>query len=478
MNAEAADARAERMKARSLSPQALDILRRWRPRVVAAEGRHGFRVRLALIAWLILAVAVSVRTMVRPSDHTVFPIFAASADHWWDNHSLYDPYPGLDRFRYPPVFALFVTPFSLLGVLAGGILWSWVSIAVLVAGLWRYVQDVIPSPWTQRRTALFLVLGGVGALRGLWNAQSNALIVGFLLLGAAALARAVAVDPSGTTRPRLWWRAALLLALPICLKLTPLAPVLLLMVLWPRGLAWRLVVVAAVLFVLPFLTRSPAIVWQHYGEWILHLLDSGNIRWIGFRDGWTIWLVVRYLFGAESGTLPLSEPMDSEWYRMVQLTTAAGVLAWCLWQRHRAERLGLGARWLVHATLSMGLAWLMLFGPAVEHATYVFLAPALIWALLERRAWPLGRGLILASFTLIMVLGWGAVTRLLSPDWPVLLTALPAGTALFMLWLIGYARQGGSEINESSRARTSLPFVNPRTEDPRTMDEGTSKRAA
>ena len=141
--------------------------------------------------------------------------------------------------------------------------------------------------------------------------------------------------------------------------------------------------------------------------------------------------------------------MDSCWYRLVQLTTAASVLGWCLWQRHRAERLGLGARWLLHATLSMGLAWLMLFGPAVEHATYVFLAPVLLWALLEHRAWPLGRGLILGSFTLIMVLGWGAVTRLLSPDWPVLLTALPAGTALFILWLLGYARYCGTGIETS-----------------------------
>ena len=66
----------------------------------------------------------------------------------------------------------------------------------------------------------------------------------------------------------------------------------------------------------------------------------------------------------------------------------------------------------------------MLFGPAVEHATYVFLAPPLAWALLERRAWPLGQGLILASFALIMILGWGAVSRLL-PAWPMLLTASP-----------------------------------------------------
>jgi hypothetical protein len=132
--------------------------------------------------------------------------------------------------------------------------------------------------------------------------------------------------------------------------------------------------------------------------------------------------------------------MASSWYRLVQLASATAVLGWCLWQRHRASRFALGPCWLIHISLSMGLAWLMLFGPAVEHATYVFLAAPLLWALLEPSAWPNGRGLIWASFTLIMVLGWGAVTRMLAPDWPIVLTALPAGTAWFALWLVGYAR--------------------------------------
>ena len=433
--------------------------------------------RLALLVWLILGVAVSVRTWVRPSSHTVFPIFAASAVHWWGDHSLYELFPGLDRFRYPPVFALFVTPFTVLGLTAGGILWSWLSIAVYVAGLWYYVRDVVPSEWTRQRSAAFLILGCLGALRGLWNAQSNALIAGLVLLGSAALARVVSWEfrvrnpksyyVESRTPNAGWWLAAALLAVPVCLKVTPLAPVMLLVALWPRQLAWRLLVVMVGLFLLPFLTRPPYIVLDQYGEWVGHLMDSGNIRWIGFRDGWTIWIVLQHLLRGEGGDLPLAEPMDSFWYRLVQLTSAAAVLLWCLWQRHRAQRFSQGPRWLVHVTLSMGLAWLMLFGPAVEHATYVFLAAPLMWALLEPRAWPHGRGLIWASFMLIMVLGWGAVTRMLAPDWPIVLTALPAGTSLFAIWLVGYAGScnsgcwqrsahlGESQSTMSLRATTS-----------------------
>ncbi len=457
------------MNARSLSPRASELHRRWRDAIPAPESRPSHSLRLALVAWLILGAAVSIRTLVRPSSHTVFPIFAASAAHWWGNCSLYELYPGLDRFRYPPVFALFVTPFSVLGLTMGGILWSWLSIAVLMTGLWQYMRDVIPSTWTRQRMAVFLLLGALGALRGLWNAQSNALITGFVLLGAAALARAA----SGTYSPRLagganhtrgkpgtkeWWLTAGFLALAVCLKLTPLALALLLVALWPRQLAWRLLVVMAALSILPFLTRPTDLVIDQYREWIDHLMESGSVRWIGFRDGWTIWIVLQHLFDSDSGGLSLHAPMDSLWYHRVQLATAAAALGWCLWQRHRAAHLGLGSRWLVHVTLSMGLAWLMLFGPAVEHATYVFLAPPLLWALLEDSAWPHGRLLIWASFTLIMVLGWGAVTRLLTPDWPIVLTALPAGTALFALWLIGYARNCETEAERPSLPSSKSPF--------------------
>lgn len=444
------------MSGRPSTPSASELYRLWRARGEAAVRRPCVSLRVALIVWLILGAAVSVRTLVRPSSHTVFPIFAASAEHWWADQPLYELYPSLDRFRYPPIFALLVTPFAALGLSAGGILWSWAGIAIYVAGLWWFVRDVIPSAWTRQRTGVFLMFGALGSLRGLWNAQSNALAVGLLLLGTAALARALRVDRRGSPSEREWWLAAFFLAAAVCLKLTPLAPVLLLTALWPRRLAGRLSIALIGSCLLPFLSRPPLIVLDHYREWLDHLLGTGTVRWLGFRDGWTVWLVLRRWLGGEEGPLLLSEPMDSSWYRPVQLATAIAALLWCLWQQRRARRLGMGPRWLIHVTLSMGLAWLMLFGPAVEHATYVFLAPPLAWAVLERQAWLLGRGLILASFTLVMVLGWGALTRLL-PSWPILLTALPAGTTLFVLWLLGYAASCGSRIEESTRKARAFP---------------------
>ena len=322
--------------------------------------------RLTIGLWLAFGVAVSVRTLLRPETHTVFPVLAASSEHYWNNQPLYARYQPLDYFRYPPGFAVAFTPLSCLGLTAGGILWGWLNLGVYGWGLWRLRRDVLPGTWTPPRKALFLALGLLGALRGLWNGQSNALAVGLLLLAAAAVVR------------RRWWTAALLLAVPVLVKLTPLAPALLLCALWPRKLTARFGLALAAGLLLPFATKAPGVVLHHYHEWLAHLFGSSSERWPGFRDAWTVWLAARHLLFGDALVLddPMTQPLM---YRVLQISTGLAVLAWCLWQQRR----GVERRRLVALTLAMGLAWLMLFGPAVEHATYGFLAPVLAWAVVQ-----------------------------------------------------------------------------------------------
>jgi hypothetical protein len=378
-------------------------------------------VRLAVCLWLLIGIAVSVRTVVEPDRHTIFPILANSSAHWWSSQPLYAEYKPLDYFRYSPSFAVAATPFWLLGDRAGGVAWTWLNLGVYAAGLWRFLRDVLPGPWTKGRISLFFILAALGGLRGFWNAQSNALMIGLLLLAAAALVR------------EHWWRAALWLALPVLVKVTPLAVALLFCALWPRRLVGRFLVILGVGLLLPFLTKPPDAVLGYYTEWMQHMMGSAGERWLGFRDGWTVWIVIRHFICGDDGDLPLRAAIDSGWYRALQLAAALGVLGWSLWMQRR----GCDRRRLVNVTLALGAAWLMVFGPASEHATYVFLAPSLAWALVEPVAWPRARWLIVAAGVLILGLGWGALARTAQAD--LLLTALPIGATLFAIWVVGYS---------------------------------------
>src|SRR5215470_19887789 len=100
-------------------------------------------VRAAVCLWAAFGAALTARVLHRPHSHTVFPIFVTAAGHWWDDRPLYLDYKPLDYFRYPPPFAVAVTPLARLGPAAGGVLWGWLSLAVYFLGLRRFVRDVL-----------------------------------------------------------------------------------------------------------------------------------------------------------------------------------------------------------------------------------------------------------------------------------------------------------------------------------------------
>lgn len=368
-----------------------------------------------LALWLGVGVAVSVRTALRPDSHTVFPVFALGSLHWWADLPVYGNYRPVDHFRYPPLCAVLLTPLALLGTTLGGILWAWLSLSTYGYGCWRFLRDVIPRRWSFPQEALFLGLALFAALRGLWNAQSNAVVIGLLLVGCAELVR------------ERWWRAAGWLTLPVFIKLTPLAVVLLLVALAPRQLGWRVAVLALVGLLLPFATRPPEQVAAQYVGWVEQMRATASERWPGFRDAWTLWQVV----------VPTAAAPGLG-YRAAQLGTALLALLWVvtLAQRPVRERVTL--------TLGIGTGWLLLFGPSVEHATFVLLAPVLLWAVLDDGSYLLG-----AAAVLILVLGWGALTGPLLPWCPWLVACLPLGTLLYLVGLLGRGqrtRAGGAVV--------------------------------
>jgi hypothetical protein len=278
---------------------------------------------------------------------------------------------------------------------------------------------VLPGDWSSAREACYYALATAGAVAGVWNGQNNALVTGLLLLAAAALAR----DRD--------WNCAGWLAIAINLKLTPLPAALLLCAAFPRRLAGRFVLTVAAIGLVPFLTRPPLTVLQHYTEFFAQQQALARQRWPGFRDAWTAWQVVQHSVSSDAGPVPLTADLDSQAYRLLQAATAGACLVWCLAQRLSGRALGQ----VVRHTLSMGAGWLMLFGPAVESPTYVFLAPFLAAAAVDWKIRPESRGLAVAACALIFCFGFGAVSLRLAATFPPVLLALPLGTTLYIIGL-------------------------------------------
>ena len=277
--------------------------------------------RHALALWVCLAVAVCVKTAICDNPHSVYPQFAASSHHWWADKSLYAEYwqtEHIDGYRYSPAFAVAFTPLAYLPAWLGTMIWNVAGIALLVWALHVLVRDVLPGDWPPWRESIFLALTFAGSAVGIWSGQSNALITALILLALAAIIR------------QRWWWAAALLAVPVFIKIWPLAIVMLLLVFWPRQLAWRFAVCCVVLAMVPFLTRPPSIVLWQYREWHDALTGPLQGRWGGYRDAWTIWK-------------QLYPPVNHNAYRVIQVVAAWGTLAWCWWQYRRLNSMAGGS---------------------------------------------------------------------------------------------------------------------------------------
>ncbi len=417
------------------------------------EHSSGDRLRLALGLWIAVACAVAIKSFLNPDRHSIFPILSAAVEHWWHDRPLYDDYKPLDFFRYPPTFAIALSPFVLLGPALGSIVWTLLGMAVYLLGLWRFGIRVLTTSESKHTLAFFLILGCVGGLRGFWNAQANALVTGLILLGVDAWIG------------RRWWPAAWFFAGSVIIKLTPLAVVLLFVALRPRVLGGRVAFALLVFALVPFLTKPPGIVVGHYGELYSHLLRSSGERWPGFRDVWTIHQVIARQAAGLPGVPELKCTMESPGtYRCIQILSAASVLLWCLWQ----QRLRISESELAIRTLGMGMAWLMLLGPSTEHPTYVFLAPSLALALHHKQlGWR--RVVLWLSACLILVLGWSSLTEPIQNLYPWTLTALPVGTLLYVVWLIAYATPSAQQNSFAAPGGLTLTV---------TEDQGVSSKLA
>lgn len=380
--------------------------------------------RYVWLPWCVLAVVLTVKALLNPVRHSVFPIYSYAALGWWSDLPIYRVEGTLDLFRYPPLFAIALTPFAALGLTLGGILWAWLSLGVYGYGCRRFLRDVVPERWTAGREALFLTLCLVGGIRGLWNAQATPLAVGMVLIGAADLMR---------NRP---WRAALWLGGATLVKLTPIVFVALLALVRSRALLPRLVPILAVGLLVPFLTRPVEVVARQQAEWLDQMHLNAQIRWPSYRDAWTLYQAGRWL--GTGAPINLVEHNYHTGYWLVQLGAAGLTACWVLALRgHRA-----GRSQRVLAALALGGCWSLLFGGSVEHCTMVVVLPALFAALLlNDQPGRVGRPLLVASVGALQVFTVHAVADGLRPVVPFIDVAMPLAVVLFLVWLARWTWQ-------------------------------------
>jgi len=265
------------------------------------------------------------RHAARPSGN--FEIFRTASRHLLSGQDLYAEYPAehTDRFKYSPTFALLFQPFAWLPWPLALLCWN------LLNGLLLFVavERVLPA----RRALLAQALLVLEVLRGMQNAQSNALVAALIVLAFVAM-----------EHQRIW-RTALAVALGVCVKIFPLAALTFAV---PRRRAIRTGLATAAtgvaLIALPLLLMSPAALAAQYQSWRGVESTDALQRWFSVMEllhritgvavpNWPIQLV---------GTLALLAPLalrrdrwDDARFRLLYLCS---LLLYVVLFNHQAER--------------------------------------------------------------------------------------------------------------------------------------------
>ncbi|MEO5817372.1 MAG: glycosyltransferase family 87 protein [Gemmatimonadaceae bacterium] len=299
------------------------------------------------------ASAAEMREAARPSGN--FEIFRLASRHLVKDTDLYAEYPAehSDRFKYSPTFALLFAPFAWLPWPLALFLWSTLNALVLFVA----VERVVPG----RRGLLALFCLHLEILRGMQNAQSNALVTGLIVLAFVALERANA------------WRAAAAVLLGASVKIFPLAALTFAI---PRRLVMRTGVWAAALGVtlaaLPLLVTPLSTLIAQYASWRGVESTDARQRWFSVMElvhRWTGLAIPNWPIQL-AGTLVLIAPLalrrdrwDDARFRVLYLCS---VLLYAVLFNHQAERASYliaftGATiWFAGSPDARGRSWLYL----------------------------------------------------------------------------------------------------------------------
>ena len=186
-----------------------------------------------------------------------------------------------------------------------------------------------------------------------------------------------------------WTICAICLGLTAYLKIYPLSVALLLVLLYPRQLAWRLLVTLLLMGALTFLLQQPGYVLAQYQRWFgTRASDDRRMNMnIAPRD-----------FAMLLKAMHIN--LSSRIFLVLQLFAAALTAGVCIYGRIK--------NWsedrLLVAVFTIGTSWMLLFGPSTEDATYAMIAPPVALALAQTQRMPgWMRSLICSSYAVLLI---------------------------------------------------------------------------
>ena len=380
----------------------------------------------AFAVWIIIFLGLAIRALANPNRATAFTVYRLAGNHWLSAQHLYGDWRG---FVYSPLAAVFFAPLALLPPGWGNLCWTWLNAGIFLIGVCALLgSGIYPGIKPGYHGIAYLLLVPL-VLGNLDTGQANPTVIGLLLL-------AVAAAPAER-----WSLAALCIAAATYLKIYPLAVGLILFLMAPRRLGWRLLLALLVLGILPFLFQHWSYVSQQYHEWISTRLADDR-RLYPIKDvPLDLWFLLVRL-----GHLPI----PSFVYSTFQVLSGGAIALFCLvgvWKHWSKD-------WLLAGILAFVSVWMTLCGPATELQTYVLLAPAvgltLMDAFLGSRPLWLRIGLLMVY--LLMVLAVARTSFLPSQKGLWILAVQPVAAIVFLVCcLVWFLRSGSRQGEDGTR---------------------------
>jgi Glycosyltransferase family 87 len=333
----------------------------------------------AILAWTFALSAIIGKILASPDRVTNVNRYLKAGRAWIDGSPLYIYTPN-KGFVYGPFSAVCYALASYLPDVWTRILWCLLSAALLLGGMWAILTSGPFSQIPKRRRGLAFLLVLPLALGNFDSAQANAFLAGLILIAFAAACS------------ERWTIAAIALAVAIHWKVYPVVAGMLLVLLFPRRFSWRFVLAVVITGLIPFLFQNASYVISQYQLWYDTRAADNRLEYslaIAPRDLW--FLLV------QAAGLPLSQTG----YRAIQAVVGLAIAGFCLWGRVN----NLPRERLVAGAFSLVCAWMTLLGPASELYTYLLVAPAVAFEIVEtfaKRTDAVSRGLVVAAFGFLL----------------------------------------------------------------------------